>query len=303
MKIFIDTAKLYEIKKALKWGIINGVTTNPSLIKAAVEEEKKTGKKIDMEEYIKEICYLVGKNGSVSLEVLSLETEKIVEEAQILFKKFNPVANNIAIKIPINTFIKGNKIGHYEGLKAISMLSGMNIPINVTLVMTPEQALLAAKAGASYVSPFMARIDNHVREQLNINYMPMDFYDSELEKEIASFKFNKFLESKNQKSIANLYEDKKIKDFVSSNSDEGVYDGVDLVKQIIEIFDKYNFKTEVLAASVRNKRQFREVARVGTDIITIPFFLFEKILHNPRTEIGLKSFCENIVEEYSELLN
>ena len=169
--------------------------------------------------------------------------------------------------------------------------------------MTPEQALLAAKAGASYVSPFMARIDDHVRDQLNIKYMPMDFYNSELEKEISSFKFNKYLENNNQKSIASLYEDKKIKDFVTLNSDKGIYDGVDLVKQIIEILDKYNFKTEVLAASVRNKRQFREVARVGADIITIPFFLFEEILQHPKTESGLKTFCESIVEEYRELLN
>jgi len=302
MKIFIDTAKLYEIKEALKWGIVDGVTTNPSLIKVAVEEKKKTGKKINMEEYIKEICCLVGKNGSVSLEVLSLKSEKIVEEAQILFKKFNPIANNVAIKIPIDTFVNGNKIGHYEGLKAISMLSGMNIPINVTLIMTPEQALLAAKAGARYVSPFMARVDNRVREQLDINYMPEDYYDSELEKEIASFKFKKYLEKNHNKSIANLYEDKNIKDIVSSNSDKGVYGGLDLVEQIVKIFDNYNFRTEVLAASVRNKTQFREVAKVGADVITIPFFLFEEILQHPRTEIGLKTFCENIVEEYRELL-
>ena len=302
MRIFIDTAKLYEIKEALKWGIVDGVTTNPSLIKVAVEEKKKTGKKINMEEYIKEICCLVGKNGSVSLEVLSLKSEKIVEEAQILFKKFNPIANNVAIKIPIDTFVNGNKIGHYEGLKAISMLSGMNIPINVTLIMTPEQALLAAKAGARYVSPFMARIDNLVREQLDINYMPEDYYDSELEKEIASFKFKKYLEKNHNKSIANLYEDKNIKDIVSSNSDKGVYGGLDLVEQIVKIFNNYNFRTEVLAASVRNKTQFREVAKVGADVITIPFFLFEEILQHPRTEIGLKTFCENIVEEYRELL-
>lgn len=302
MKIFIDTAKLYEIKEALKWGIVDGVTTNPSLIKVAVEEKKKTGKKINMEEYIKEICCLVGKNGSVSLEVLSLKSEKIVEEAQILFKKFNPIANNVAIKIPIDTFVNGNKIGHYEGLKAISMLSGMNIPINVTLIMTPEQALLAAKAGARYVSPFMARVDNRVREQLDINYMPEDYYDSELEKEIASFKFKKYLEKNHNKSIANLYEDKNIKDIVSSNSDKGVYGGLDLVEQIVKIFNNYNFRTEVLAASVRNKTQFREVAKVGADVITIPFFLFEEILQHPRTEIGLKTFCENIVEEYRELL-
>jgi len=302
MKIFIDTAKLYEIKEALKWGIVDGVTTNPSLIKVAVEAIKKTGKKIDMEEYIKEICYLVGKNGSVSLEVLSLKSEKIMEEAQILFKKFNPIANNVAIKIPIDTFVNGNKIGHYEGLKAISMLSGMNIPINVTLIMTPEQALLAAKAGARYVSPFMARVDNRVREQLDINYMPEDYYDSELEKEIASFKFKKYLENNHNKSIANLYEDKNIKDIVSSNSDTGVYGGLDLVEQIVKIFDNYNFRTEVLAASVRNKTQFREVAKVGADVITIPFFLFEEILQHPRTEIGLRTFCENIVEEYRELL-
>jgi len=81
MKIFIDTAKLEEIKEASKWGLIDGVTTNPSLIKASIENEKKTGKKINMEEYIKEICYLVGKNGSVSLEVISLQTEKVIERS------------------------------------------------------------------------------------------------------------------------------------------------------------------------------------------------------------------------------
>ncbi|MCK4339621.1 MAG: transaldolase [Candidatus Cloacimonetes bacterium] len=303
MKIFIDTAKLMEIKEALKWGIINGVTTNPSLIKAALEDEKKTGKKINMEEYIKEICYLVGKNASVSLEVISLQAEKMIEEAQTLFKKFNPVANNIAIKIPIDTFIKGNKIGHYNGLKAISVLTGMNIPINATLIMTPEQALLAAKAGARYVSPFMARIDNYVREKLNISFEPMDYYDSKLEREITSLKLTQYLGDNSHQSIANLYKDKNVKEFVYTNSDNGVYDGIDLVKQIVEILNKYNFKTEVLAASVRNKRQFREVAKAGVGVITVPFFLFKEMLQHPRTEIGLKTFCENVVDEYKELLN
>ena len=302
MKIFIDTAKLDEIKEASKWVILDGVTTNPSLIKAAIENEKKIGKKINMEEYIKEICYLVGKNGSVSLEVISLQTEKVIEEARILFKKFNPVANNVAIKIPINTSIEGNKVGYYDGLKAISMLADMNIPINVTLIMTPEQALLAAKAGARYVSPFMARIDNFVREKLNINFEPMDYYNSKLEREINSYKFKQYLKNNNQQSIADLYENENIKQLASSNSDNGVYDGIDLVNQIIEIFNKYNFKTEVLAASVRNKRQFKEVARAGVDIITVPFFLFKEILQHPRTEMGLKTFCENVVDEYRDLL-
>ncbi len=302
MKIFIDTAKLYEIKEALKWGIINGVTTNPSLIKAALEDKKKISKKINMEEYIKEICYLVGKEGSVSLEVISLQAEKMIEEAQTLFKKFNPIANNIAIKIPIDTFIKGNKIGHYDGLKTISVLARMNIPINVTLIMTPEQALLAAKAGARYVSPFMARIDNYVREKLNINFEPMDYYNSKLEREINSYKFKQYLKNNNQQSIANLYEDENIKQLASSNSDSGVYDGIDLVKQIVEILNKYDFKTEVLAASVRSKRQFREVAKAGAGVITVPFFLFKEMLQHPKTEIGLKTFCENVVDEYRDLL-
>jgi len=302
MKIFIDSAKLYEIKEALKWGIINGVTTNPSLIKAALEDEKKTGKKINMEEYIKEICYLVGKEGSVSLEVISLQAEKMVEEAQTLFNKFNPVANNVAIKIPIDTFIKGNKIGHYDGLKAISVLTGMNIPINATLIMTPEQALLAVKAGARYVSPFMARIDNYVREKLNINFEPMDYYDSKLEREITSLKLTQYLGDNSHQSIPNLYKDKNVKEFIYTNSDNGVYDGIDLVKQIVEILNKYNFKTEVLAASVRNKRQFREVAKVGAGVITVPFFLFKEMLQHPKTEIGLKAFCENVVNEYRDLL-
>lgn len=302
MKIFIDTAKLYEIKEALKWGIINGVTTNPSLIKAALEDEKKISKKINMEEYIKEICYLVGKEGSISLEVISLQAEKMIEEAQTLFKKFNPVANNIAIKIPIDTFIKGNKIGHYDGLKAISVLTGMNIPINATLIMTPEQALLAAKAGARYVSPFMARIDNYVREKLNISFEPMDYYDSKLEREITFLKLTQYLGVNSHQSIANLYKDKNVKEFVYTNSDNGVYDGIDLVNQIVEILNKYNFKTEVLAASVRNKRQFREVARAGVGVITVPFFLFKEMLQHPRTEIGLKTFCENVVDEYRDLL-
>jgi len=302
MKIFIDSAKLYEIKEALKWGIINGVTTNPSLIKAALEDEKKTGKKINMEEYIKEICYLVGKEGSVSLEVISLQAEKMVEEAQTLFNKFNPVANNVAIKIPIDTFIKGNKIGHYDGLKAISVLTGMNIPINATLIMTPEQALLAVKAGARYVSPFMARIDNYVREKLNISFEPMDHYDSKLEREITSLKLAQYLGDNSHQSIPNLYKDKNVKEFIYTNSDNGVYDGIDLVKQIVEILNKYNFKTEVLAASVRNKRQFREVAKVGAGVITVPFFLFKEMLQHPKTEIGLKAFCENVVNEYRDLL-
>ena len=99
-----------------------------------------------------------------------------------------------------------------------------------------------------------------------------------------------------------LYENENIKQLASSNSDNGVYDGIDLVNQIIEIFNKYNFKTEVLAASVRNKRQFKEVARAGVDIITVPFFLFKEILQHPRTEMGLKTFCENVVDEYRDLL-
>ena len=157
MKIFIDTAELDEIQEACSWGIVDGCTTNPSLIKKAVEKRKSHG--INMAQYIEEICASIP--GPLSLEVISLSTDQMVKEATFLYERFNPINNNVVIKIPINTNADNAEGGDYEGLKAIRTLAKRGIPTNATLVMTPGQALLAAKAGASYVSPFVGRVDDY----------------------------------------------------------------------------------------------------------------------------------------------
>lgn len=159
MKVFIDTAELDEIKEACSWGIVDGGTTNPSLIKKAVEKRKSQG--IDMERYIEEICRAIP--GPLSLEVISLSAEQMVKEAKLLYERFNPINDNVVIKIPINTSTDSADGQDYEGLKTIKILASLGIPTNVTLVMTPEQALLAAKAGANYVSPFMGRVDDYIK--------------------------------------------------------------------------------------------------------------------------------------------
>ncbi|MBS3812641.1 transaldolase, partial [Candidatus Bipolaricaulota bacterium] len=156
MKIFIDTAELTEIKEAYSWGIVDGVTTNPSLIKKAVDARDR----VNLEEYIEEILRTV--DGPVSLEVIGLTSDDMIEEGKYLYDKFNSVNDNVVIKIPINTSTEGGESENYAGLKAISELSSQGIPVNTTLIMKPEQALLAAKAGAHYVSPFAGRIDDYI---------------------------------------------------------------------------------------------------------------------------------------------
>lgn len=271
MKIFIDTARLDEIKEAFSWGIVDGVTTNPSLIKKAVDIEKKEGKNVDMEMYIKEICKTVGKGRPVSLEVISLSSKKMIQEGELLHKKFDPVAGNVVIKIPINTY-KGN----YEGLKAIKKLREKGIPTNATLIMTPEQALLAAKAGATYASPFAGRVDDYIRKNLGMKFEKGDYFDFNLFKKIST--------------------DEK-KDL----SDNGIWSGVDLVKKIVKIYSQYGIETMVIAASIRNERQAREVAEVGADIATIPFHVLESMLEHYKTEEGVKRFSEDVVPEYRNL--
>ncbi|AVP56169.1 fructose-6-phosphate aldolase [Clostridium tetani] len=135
MKFFIDTANVEEIKKVAKWGVLDGVTTNPTLI-------AREGR--DLKEVIEEICSIV--DGPISAEVISLESEKMVEEAKELIK----IHKNIVIKVPMCE----------EGLKAVSELTKLGIKTNVTLIFSAQQALLAAKAGATYVSPFLGRIDD-----------------------------------------------------------------------------------------------------------------------------------------------
>jgi len=156
MKIFIDTANLREIEEACSWGIVDGLTTNPSLIRKAVQE--KQSEQFDIEQHIEQICRIVP--GPVSLEVISLTADAMVEEGTKLFARFNKLKGNVAIKIPVNTCDGGRNQDDFEGLIAIRRLAAQQIPVNATLIMTPEQALLAAKAGARYVSPFMGRIDD-----------------------------------------------------------------------------------------------------------------------------------------------
>lgn len=270
MDIFVDSADLEEIKKAKEYGVCDGVTTNPSLIKKAVGKLKEEGKNVSMEDYINIICKTIGKKGSVSLEVISLESEGMVREAGNLYEKFNPVAENVAIKIPVSTS-RHEKEGHYEGLKAIRILKG-KIPVNATLVMTPEQALLAAKAGAAYVSPFAGRIDDWIRKNLGVKFEKGDYFPAE-----------------GMRKGGELVDD------------EGVVSGVDLVRKILDIFRKYGIRTKVIAASLRNYRQVREVAELGVHISTIPFSVIEEMIKHPKTFEGIVKFSEDVVPEYRGL--
>ncbi len=205
MKIFLDTANIAQIKEAVSWGILDGVTTNPSLV------SKENAK---FEDLIKEICSIV--LGPVSVESVSTVSEDIVKESRKLAK----IADNVVVKIPICV----------EGLKATKILSREGIHINTTLVFSPMQALLAAKAGTRYVSPFVGRLDDISHE------------------------------------------------------------GMNLVDEIVTIFDNYGFETEVIVGSVRHPLHVVESALIGADIATIPFSVLEKLVKHPLTEIGMEKF-------------
>jgi transaldolase len=272
IRIFIDSSKLEEIKRAYQYGLLDGVTTNPSLIRVAVEEEKRSGGNIDIKEYIKNILTLA-KGLPVSLEVISTESEVMIKEGRKLFKMFNPVAGNVYIKIPVNPSFKEDSKTNFDGLKAIKTLSSENIPINCTLIFTPEQALLAAKAGAAFVSPFAGRVDDYLRSQGNITFGKNDYFPA-----IGKEKDGNVIE------------------------DNGIVSGVDLVAQIREIFDNYNItKTKVLASSMRNARQVREAALAGADIATLPLVVIEQLLSHYKTREGMQKFTSDVVPEYEAL--
>lgn len=208
MKLFIDTANIDEIREINDWGVICGVTTNPSLI-------AKEGR--DFKEVIKEISTIV--DGSISAEVISLESHGMVEEARELAK----IHKNIIIKIPMTK----------EGLKAVKVLDSEGIKTNVTLVFSPSQALLAAKAGASYVSPFIGRMDDIGNEGMNI------------------------------------------------------------IEDIVKIYNNYNISTEVIAASVRHPMHVLEAAKAGSHIATIPYKVFEQMVKHPMTDLGIERFLKD----------
>ena len=205
MKFFIDTANIEEIKKASELGMVDGVTTNPSLVAKEGREFKGL---------IKEICDLV--DGPVSAEVVSVDAEGMVRES----KELAEIADNIVIKVPLIE----------EGLKAAKILAGEGIKTNVTLCFSPVQALMAAKAGAAYISPFVGRLDD----------------------------------------ISHI--------------------GMELVEQILTIYNAYGFETEVIVASIRNPVHVLDAALMGADIATIPFKVIQQLIKHPLTDIGLKNF-------------
>ncbi len=205
MKIFLDTADVAEIREYAASGLVDGVTTNPSLA-------AKTGK--DYVESLKEICAIVP--GAVSAEVLAMDYDGMIQQAAI----FTKIAKNIAVKVPLT----------WEGLKACKTLSGQGTMVNVTLCFSPVQAMMAAKAGASFISPFIGRVD-----------------------------------------------------------DMGE-DGMGLIHDIRTLYDNYNFKTEILAASIRSVSHVRETALAGADVATIPASVFKSLLNHPLTDKGLAAF-------------
>jgi len=297
MKIFIDTAELDEIRQAISWGIVDGVTTNPSLIKKAVD--KRNGK-ISMEDYIKEIVKIAP--GPVSLEVIGRTSTEMIREGRLLYKKFS-LFGEVAIKIPINPSMKEDEGLDFEGLKAIKQLSKDGIPVNVTLIMTPEQALLAAKAGAAYASPFAGRIDDFIRANLGMkrgyDFQKGDYFNYEL---LCRARERKLEEAvKETSSIREIYESKYIDSLLKQGQDNGVYSGVDLVARILRIYRAYGFKTEVIAASIRNPRQVREVAELGVHIATIPFDVLKGMVKHFKTMEGMRGFMSDVVPQYRTL--
>jgi transaldolase len=208
MKFFIDTANIEEINEGLKLGMVDGVTTNPSLI-----AKEKKGFDIVVKEILKNV------KGPVSLEVISMEAKAMFAEG----KKLARLGNNVVIKVPMCT----------EGLKATRMFAEAGIDVNQTLIFSPLQALMAAKAGARYVSPFVGRLDD----------------------------------------IA--------------------HDGMELVEQILTIYDNYGYDTEVIVASIRHPRHVLDAAMMGADIATIPFKVIAQLVQHPLTEKGIETFLKD----------
>jgi transaldolase len=208
MKIFIDSADVDKIRECWDWGIIDGVTTNPSHV-------AKTGRK-PLEVY-REICDIV--DGPISLETVTLTAKEMVEEGRAL-AKFH---RNVVVKVPVTK----------EGLKAVKVFTSEDIKTNVTVTFSPLQALLAAKCGATYVSPFVGRLDA-----------------------IGQF-------------------------------------GMDVVRQIKDIYRNYDYETQVLTAAVRHPTHVLEAALAGSDVITMGFDVLEQLYHHPLTDIGIDIFLKD----------
>jgi transaldolase len=272
MKIFIDSADLDEIQMGYEWGVVDGVTTNPSLLKKAVEKRINQGEKIDLSKYITKILE-IGRDTPISLEVTAFDAKGMIEQGKRIYDMFNPVAGNVYIKVPVNPSFKDEDNTHFDGIKAIKELTAMGIPVNTTLIFTPEQAFLAAKAGAKFVSPFAGRIDDDLRKRANLKFDKSAYYPT-----------------------CGMEVDNQTLD------DNGIISGIELVRQCVQIIEYYDLKTEVLAASLRNPRQVRESALIGAHIATLPYGVIMDMLKHPQTYEGMEKFTADIVPEYAELL-
>ena len=216
MKFFIDSANIDEIREAASFGIIDGVTTNPSLV---AKEGKNFRKLLD------EILQIV--DGPISAEVVSVHAEGMLKEA----RELSAIHPNIVVKIPL---IK-------EGLKAVCVLNAEGINTNVTLCFSANQALLAAKAGATYISPFIGRLDDLSQ------------------------------------------------------------DGMDLIEDIVTIYQNYNFGTQVLAASIRHPVHVLQAALMGAHVATMPYKIIEQLFHHPLTDAGLEKFLSDWKQNEAKL--
>ena len=272
MKIFVDSADLEEIKQGYEWGVADGVTTNPSLLKQAVEKRTASGESLDLTAYINQILE-VAKGTPVSLEVTDTTAAGMIAQGKKLHERFNPVADNVYIKVPVNPAFKSEDTTHFDGIIATRMLTEAGIPVNSTLIFTPEQALLAAKAGAAFVSPFAGRIDDDIRTNAGMTVDKSAYFPSE----------------------GMTMDDRLLED-------NGIYSGIDMVEQCVQIIEEYGFETEVLAASLRNPRQVRESALAGAHIATLPFGVIQDMLKHHKTFEGMAKFTADIVTEYVELI-
>lgn len=217
MKFFVDTANVDEIRELLPSGLVDGVTTNPSLV-------MKSGR--DFREVVAEICALV--DGPVSAEVTATEAQAMIEEG----KSLAAIAGNVTVKLPLT----------FDGLIACKALTGEGIDTNVTLCFSANQALLAAKAGATFISPFIGRLDD-----INI-------------------------------------------------------DGMDLIREIRMIYDNYDFRTEILAASIRSPNHVKDSAIAGADVATVPPSVIKSLVKHPLTDKGLEAFLADWAKTGQKIL-
>lgn len=275
MKIFIDSADIDQIQEAFSWGICDGITTNPSLIKQAYQKVQASGEDLSMHDYICRILETAGDT-PVSLEVIGTSEAEMTSEGRYLYDTFNKVANNVVVKIPVNPSLEAGSDARYDGLKSIRTLSQAGIPINCTLIFTPEQAWAAAKAGATFVSPFAGRIDDLLRKNLGDPFDKTDYFPAE--------------------GLRNADGSPRI-------DDNGICSGVELVEQCVDIFQTFDLDCEVLAASLRNPRQVRECALAGADVATIPFGVIRDMVDHAKTVEGMNAFCADVVPEYREMFN